>query len=256
MYKLGLKLWSVNIEHYYKEALKLYNDNVFDYIELYVVPDSLNCLDIWQKVNIPYVIHCPHSAHGFNLAKKSHRAYNFEIYKQVKEYADILNAKYIIFHGGIDGNIEETAYQLAEFHEEKALLENKPCIALSNNMKGKYCRGFNVEEIRTVKDRADCGFCLDFGHAICAANYQKKDRLAYIVDLVKLNPNMFHLADLNDINSVYDSHLHLGKGQLMINKIIDFLPKEAMITLEIEKKSKFNLNDFIDDCLIMRNQIN
>ena len=41
MYKKGLKLWSVNTDYYYDEAIRLYSEGVFDYIELYVVPDTL-----------------------------------------------------------------------------------------------------------------------------------------------------------------------------------------------------------------------
>lgn len=37
--KIGLKLWSINTDMINK-AIKLYEQNYFDYIELYVVPDS------------------------------------------------------------------------------------------------------------------------------------------------------------------------------------------------------------------------
>jgi endonuclease IV len=255
MYRLGLKLWSINTNYYHKEAVRLYEKGIFNYIELYIVPNSLEFTSIWKNLEIPFIIHCPHFAHGFNLAKKSKRAYNLEIYKQVKEYADILDAKYIIFHGGIDGNIEETADQLAKFREKRALLENKPFVALPNCMGGNYCRGFNFEEIKIVKDKSNCGFCLDFGHAICAANYQSKRRLSYIAELMRLQPSMFHLTDLREVNSVYDSHLHLGTGQLDIKEIAKFLPKNAIVTIETEKKSKFDLNDFVDDCLFMKNKV-
>ena len=60
MYKRGLKLWSINTDCYYEDAKKLYDNNIFDYIELYVVPDSLDTLSTWQKLNIPFIIHCPH----------------------------------------------------------------------------------------------------------------------------------------------------------------------------------------------------
>ena len=50
MYKIGLKLWSTNTDCYYNEAIRLYNDGVFDYIELYVVPDTLDTLQKWKKL--------------------------------------------------------------------------------------------------------------------------------------------------------------------------------------------------------------
>ena len=110
MYKIGLKLWSINTDYYYEEAKRLYDNGVFDYIELYVVPDTLDKLDIWKKLNIPFILHCPHFMHGFNMAKFEKKECNFTIYQQVKRFADELNAEFIIFHGGVDGNIEETAH--------------------------------------------------------------------------------------------------------------------------------------------------
>lgn len=121
VYKLGLKLWSINTDCYYEEAKRLYNEGWFDYIELYVVPNSLDKIEKWKKIEIPFIIHCPHFAHGFNLAKKEKKGSNRKIFDEVKKYADILNAKYIVIHGGIDGNVEETATQLAFFLRTKSL---------------------------------------------------------------------------------------------------------------------------------------
>ena len=135
-YKCGLKLWSINTDSYYEEAKKLYQEGVFDYIELYVVPGSLDSLPKWKVLNIPFIIHAPHFAHVFNLAKKEKEKSNLEIYKEVKQFADELNAPFIIFHGGIDGDINETARQLANFNESRALIENKPYVALPNKMGG------------------------------------------------------------------------------------------------------------------------
>ncbi len=69
MYKIGLKLWSRNTDYYYDEAIRLYNDGVYDYIELYVVPNMTDTIEKWKKLDIPFIVHCPHFAHGFNLAK-------------------------------------------------------------------------------------------------------------------------------------------------------------------------------------------
>lgn len=255
MYKLGLKLWSVNTDYYYNEAIRLYNNKVFDYIELYVVPNTTDTIAKWKKINIPFIIHCPHFAHGFNLANVYKKESNFDIYKQVKRFADELNAKYIIFHGGIDGDINETAKQLAQFNESRAVIENKPMIALPNKMGGKFCRGYNPAEIALVKEVAHCGFCLDFGHAICSANAQGKDIYEYCEEFLPLVPNMFHLTDNADITSPYDSHLHLGAGQLDFSKIKSILPQNAIITIETDKDSKENLDDFAGDVKWIRDKI-
>ena len=140
-----------------------------------IIMDTTDTIEKWKKLDIPFIVHCPHFAHGFNLAKIKKKESNFKIYQQVKHFADELNAKYIIFHGGIDGNVKETAKQLASFNDPRALIENKPMIALPNKMGGEFCRGYNPNEIRLIKETAKCGFCLDFGHAICSANSQKID---------------------------------------------------------------------------------
>lgn len=273
MYKRGLKLWSCNTDFYYDEAIKLYNHGVFDYIELYIVPETLETLLKWKQLQIPFIIHNAHFAQGFNLAKQEKAERNREIYEQTKQFADELNAKYIIFHGGIDGDIKETAIQLAMFNEPRALIENKPFVALPNRMGGEFCRGYNVDEIKQVVDTAGCGFCLDFGHAICAANSlfettphpnplphkgqfggaREQFVYDYCKDFLQLNPNMYHLTDLDDINSPYDSHLHLGTGQLDFNRIFDMIPQNSYVTFETIKNSKENLNDFIEDMEWLKN---
>jgi len=247
MYKRGLKLWSVNTDFYYDEAIRLYQEDIYDYIELYVVPDTLDKLQKWKKLRIPFIIHNAHFAQGFNLARKEKESENRKIYEQTKQYADELNGEYIIFHGGSDGNIRETAIQLAMFNEPRALIENKPFAALIKIMGGSYCRGYNVDEIKLVMDTAGCGFCLDFGHAVCAANSLGEDIYEYCKNFLQLNPKMFHLTDLEDITSPCDSHLHLGNGQLDIYKILSMIPDNSKITFETDKNSKENLEDFKED---------
>ena len=253
VYKYGLKLWSINTGAYYSEAKRLYDMGLFDYIELYVLPNSLHLLPDWQRLEIPFIIHAPHSMHGFNLAKKDFEHSNIEIYNELRLFADSLNTHYIIFHGGTDGDIKETARQLASFKDSRALIENKPFIALPNKVSGKYCRGFNIDEIKFVMDNTGCGFCFDFGHAICAANSQNLDPYEYCRDFLQLNPSMFHLTDIDDITSELDSHPHLGKGQLDFSRIIAMIPNDSYVTFETVKNSKENLNDFIEDMKWIKN---
>jgi len=250
-HKLGLKLWSVNTDNYYEEAKRLYSEGVYDYIELYVVPNTLDTLPKWKELEIPFIIHAPHFAHGFNLALKEKRESNLEIYRQVKQFADELNAEYIIFHGGIEGDINETANQLASFNDKRALIENKPLMGLPGELGSLPCRGFNIEEIKTVIEKANCGFCFDFGHCICSANAQKLEPYNYCEEFIKeLKPNMYHLTDFKDITSIYDSHLHLGDGELNLKRVISMIEFGKKVTLETTKNSKENIDDFIVDCCL------
>ena len=253
MYQIGLKLWSINTDTYLREAEKLFADRIFSYIELFVVPGSLEHLPAWKKLKCPFIIHNAHFMQHFNLAKREKEADNRKIYEETKRFADELNAKYIIFHGGIEGSIEETARQLASFHEPRAVIENKPFRALPNRMGGEFCRGYNIAELKTVMDAAGCGFCLDFGHAICAANSQHADPYEYIREMKEaLSPSMFHLTDIEDITSEWDSHPHLGAGQLNLGRICSMLPEDAIVTAETNKNNRTDLQDFIPDSQTLR----
>ncbi len=253
MYRLGLKIWSINTEFYLPEARRLHDLGLYDYIELYTVPGNLDRLQLWQELRIPFVIHNPHFAHGFNLAKRECEARNREIYEESARYADALHAERIIFHGGMDGTIEETARQLRALHEPRALLENKPYAALPNRMGGQWCRGATLDEVRLVLSEVGCGLCLDFGHAICSANSQGIERYGFVGALNELHPVMYHLSDLRDIDSPCDSHLHLGTGQLDLPRIAsNFLGEGATVSLETEKVSERSLEDFGADVEFMR----
>lgn len=243
MPKTGLKLWSVNTDYYYDEALRLYQKGVYDYIELYIVPATLGTLAKWKKLPVPFIIHAPHFAHDFNLAKAENKPRNRQIYNEVKQFADELKAPYIIFHGGMEGDIRETAAQLASFGEPRALLENKPLRVLSQ----RRCRGYNAQEAAFVMKQAGCGLCLDFGHAVCAANSQGQDIYTYIQTFLKLGSAMFHLTDLEDAGSEYDSHLHLGTGQLNLAAVVPLIDEDKCVTLETNKNSKTALDDFAQD---------
>ncbi len=255
MLRLGLKLWSINTDYYYDEAIRLYKSGVYDYIELYVVPGSLQHLARWQLLDIPYIIHSPHFMHGFNLAKAECELSNLEYYQEVREFADSLSAEYIIFHGGIDGSVAETARQLATFAESRALIENKPYRAIPNRMHGEFCRGYNASELEVVVANSGAGVCLDFGHAICAAASQQVDCYDYIAEFLQLNPKMFHLTDVKSLDDEYDKHLHLGTGALDVERILAMIPSDAVITLETDKADSRLLNDFVGDVEYVRGKI-
>lgn len=220
---------------------------VYAYVELYVVPDSIENLSGWKNLRIPFTIHCPHSAHGFNLAKPELRAHNRRIFSEVRAFADGLNADYIVIHGGIDGEAVETARQLKNLGEKRALIENKPYKSVPAVMKDKICVGYSKKELELIKAESDCGFCLDFVHGICAANSLKIDHNGYLKDLMSLEPVMFHLTDMTDVHSEIDSHQNLGSGTLDILKMKDFLSESSKITFETPKNSKNSLSDFEKD---------
>lgn len=244
MYKLGLKLWSINTDYYYDEAIRLYNDGVFDYIELYVLPDSFDTIKKWEKLKIPFTVHAPHFNQGINLADYDKFDFNKKIFNEVFKWADALQAEYIVFHPGVQGNINETIRQIKILRDERMIVENKPPLQIPSR---RECRGANLEEIKLIVNEAKLKTCLDIGHAICSANYFNKAPYDYLEEFQKLNPVYYHIAD-NYIDNIEDQHLNLGGGNYDLHKIFKIINlKNNSVTLETNKKSKINLDDFIED---------
>ena len=244
---LGLKLWSINTDYYLTEARRLFEEGVYDYLELYIVPGTLENLSKWRKLKIPYIIHCPHFAHGFNLAQTQKQAFNREIFYEVQEYADALQAPLIIIHGGMGGEAEETARQLAALHEARALIENKPHHVITKTGERLMCRGTTPEEIDAICRTAGCGFCLDFGHAICSANSHGVPWMEYVQSFLNLGPIMFHLSGIQDAASEIDSHSHISVNEGIVRQILRLVTDGKRISIETNKESRTDLNDFRTD---------
>jgi len=243
MFKWGLKLWSPNTGEYRNEAMRLFNSGLIHYVELYVVPNTMDTLSIWRDTPIPFAIHAPHFAHGFNLAQPDKEAYNRLLFDQVRCFADELDAMFIVIHGGIDGHINETARQIQGLQDSRLLLENKPAKALANKMGGEWCRGSTPEEVAYVMAATGCGHCLDIGHAVCAANYRSENPITIIDSFLSLNPASIHLSD-NEWAGIWDQHRHFGDGDYPIATLLKKLPRGIPLAIETVKSHAAHLNDF------------
>lgn len=245
--KLGLKLWSIN-KNFVESAVGLYQQGCFNYIELFIVPGSKSYLEMWNDMKIPFVLHAPHSLAGFNPSIKEREIANFNLLPELDEFRNALNPSAIIFHPGADGDLDETIRQFSKIREkfpaihELALVENKPAIGLNSTC----CIGSRPDEITRIMEEADMGFCFDLGHAICAANTIGIDPFILLGDFLRLQPAMFHVSD-GDGKSEMDSHFNLGFGNYDLMAIFRLLPENAQITIETDKSSENNLNDFARD---------
>lgn len=250
---LGLKIGSRDI-CYTDEIIQYFHDGVFQYIELFTIPDTYKeTIAYWKTLaaehNIPFGIHAAHSAAGLNPSEKSDRESNKPKIEEAYRFADDLNARYVIFHPGIsksglEGRCEETIAQLSTYADERTLIENKP----RKGLDGSDCVGSTFEELKNIIDgiRKNVGFCLDFGHAICAANTYKAEPLAYIKKMMELNPRLFHLTD-GDVKSELDSHLHYGAGTFPLKQLLALVPDGNMVTNEAKRFCVTNLSEFKTD---------
>jgi len=116
MPKIGLKIWSTNLQ-YIPIAQELFLKKIFDYIELFAVPQSLETIALWQQLSIPYIIHAPHSYAGLNPSDADSRKSNIVLVGQVEKFFDALSPEYVIFHPGIKGELQESINQFYSFKE-------------------------------------------------------------------------------------------------------------------------------------------
>ncbi len=239
-FKLGLKLWSTNVE-FLSQLSSMYTRASFDYVELYLVPGtSQKIVEYWNGLEIPIVIHAPHFSHGFNLADKTLAANNLKILEEVLCCADMLKVDTIIVHGGNGGDKNETIRQLKLLKDPRLLIENKPKMGLN----GKECIGYMPEEIEEIVFACGLrGFVLDFNHAVCAARSLDIDPLKYISEFLAIAPRMFHFGN-GDYFSLVDKHMHLDQGNMPLNKFMAFLPKGTRVTLETPNDFSMGVRDF------------
>jgi deoxyribonuclease IV len=239
-FKIGLKLWSTD-SGFISEASNLYEQGVFDYIELYVVPGTYDStFEKWASFEGKFIIHCPHGGHGFNLADSSLRDKNQIKFKEVQDFAEALKVDHIIVHLGNNGSLDESILQLKDISDSRICIENKPVEGLN----GENCIGNIPEDIEKVlQENHVQGFVLDFGHAIYAANTLKVDKFDFIQRFINLKPKVFHLSD-GFCSSTKDCHCNLGEGDFDLHKILAYTPKDSYITLEITHNFKKKLTNF------------
>lgn len=248
MRQLGLKLWSTN-RQYIEEALSLYDQGLYQYIELFAEPGSFDeCIDWWKQLQIPFVIHAPHFIKGLNFGRPEAERQNAVLVEETKRFADALNASLIIFHPGIDGYLAESIRQIQKFYDSRMAIENKPYRVTVNDL---ICIGNSPEEIQKIVEVCSVKFCLDIGHAICSANAHSINPFLFIKKFLALKPAMFHLTD-GDFKGIYDQHLHLGFGTYLLQDLIKLIPPNVLLTLETEKLFKDSLADFKDDLRFFR----
>ncbi len=246
--RIGLKLFTTNNAQI-PLAKQLYAKGYFDFIELYVIPNTYaGTIHAWKQLDIPIVIHAPHSIHGFNLAQREKWYSNNDTFQEVRMAADSLSATIIIVHGGNNGSLDETIRQLKLLHDSRIILENKPLIGIH----GETCVGCTPTDMNKVAEAGVLhGIALDFGHALCTANALEIDVFRLIEGLAAFTPKIYHLSDGN-AGSKTDTHYNLGKGDFLIAKFLSFVPTKALLTLETPRDTTMGFNQFVDDVQYLR----
>lgn len=258
MKELGLKLWSRNVLDGYelvKEISDYARKNNQNYIELFVVPETWEstkdlCFELFS--GLPIIIHAAHSSFGLDTGNIELLRSNQIKINEAKKFADLFNSEIIIVHAGEgtgDKYLAETIRQFKSFNDKRITVENLPY-----SDEGKYFfHGATPKEIALIKQETHCKFCLDFSHAICAANSLKQDIDETLQAFANLNPDMYHICDGN-IDSSEDLHLYLGEGNYNLSVIFNkYITQNALITIETGEGFPKNMEPLLKDILYLKN---
>ena len=259
MSKIGLKLYSTDYDKYFDEAISLYRQKVFDYIELYIVPDTTGSIENWKKlqnlndtnsaIKIPFMLHAPDHKNGISLSNPDNLEKNIEVYKQVDLFKQELGAKCTIVSPGTRGSISETARQLKTINPKNILIKNN--IYRIKSLNYAVGIGSTIEEIAKFKKEYVCSFCLDIVNAICSANLTSESPYETIRELNSFNPIMYRISG-NNIDSTEKEHLHLESANLDYSIITMIIRNNALITIDSDKSNGSDLNDFKEDVRFLR----
>lgn len=237
--KFGLKLWSINSD-LINQAVHLIDEKVFDYIELFVVPDS----EIKPfLIDVPYIIHIPHHRFGVNIGEDTIREYNLQKINESITWADRLNAKYLILHAG-HGSMQHATDLLRELSDSRLLIENMPKMGLDN----EAMIGYSPEQIEELIGDRDVGLCLDLGHAVKAAVSLGVDYKEYVQGFMRLEPKMFHVSD-GTLKEERDEHMGIGEGEYDFGYFLHCVKENPfqLITIETPRKDKGLLHEDIQN---------
>jgi endonuclease IV len=231
----------------------LWREKCFDFLELYVPYDvEPESSALWEWYDGVLVLHAPHAAGGFNFAKYEMAAGNAGGVARMEALRERMMPGMVVFHPGLDGEIEDLFRQIADLKCEYPdlhrvmLLENKPRLGLG----GEHCLGSSPEEMRRILAETGCGFCLDVRHAFAYAAWAGLEWRGVIGGFAEIKPRLWHAAD-GDVTSHIDSHGHIGEGTMPWEEISEFWNDLSLITIECIKAREKKLKDFLQDIALL-----
>lgn len=253
MRKFGVKLWSrdfVKNPEFARQSVASVKDGHFDYIELFAIPntyDDLHSLVKDNLQNLPVIIHAPHSVFGVDTGNPERFEQNVKDLEASFRYADLLKAEIIILHPGFNEDercLNESARQFQKLNDGRLAVENMPSFCTST---GRVLHGSSPEQVARIMKASGCNLCLDFSHAICAANHFGRDKYADLKAYQALKPVMYHLCD-GDWSSDKDEHRHYGEGDYPLAKLLnDYTNADTFITMETGHGVPTDISPWIAD---------
>lgn len=236
MIKYWLKLRSINTD-LFQEVRRLIEENIFDFIELYILPEKFdkNKFKILQW--LPISFHAPHGMHGFNPIDPKNNTE--EIREIVDEYIQFFDPFAIVVHPEDGNDVSVLKKRLDHFWDNNILIENMPMKSIIDGNINFYGTTLgHIQEIQKFHNK----FCFDFAKAKSSAVSQWLDPKRYVLDMIELmKPDYFHVSGFQS-NTEADEHWDLWEwDQEMMNFMKDKLvdlgnKKDIFVVFECKKK--------------------
>ena len=234
----------------------LYKEHAIDHIQVQAVPLPGQAFEehlaAVAATGIPSIIHAPHHSHGVNPCAPA--AYDDRPLTEIEahielamnqtfEAADTLGAETIVLHAGRYRPGEHAAAEeefsrfLDHYFDPRLTLENLPAV-----FRGRPMLGTTAEELVDLADGRIQGFCLDFAHLYCAANYRNIPYPEALEPFQALNIRHLHLSNTTE-GSIADRHLPLDHpgGGLPFPEVVRCIRAhpEVPVSLEYRRSAGF-----------------
>jgi deoxyribonuclease-4 len=201
-----------------------------DFFEIMAIDNqNQELIEFLTKTKTPIIIHAQHRGFEVNNADKTKEIKNERAIKTSIELANKVKANKIITHPGELDNNNCSKQNSIDFikgiGDKRIIVENMPY----DNGK-RLCS--TPENTKSYLKESGAKFCFDVNHAISAALELGLDYIKFIKSFIKLEPVHYHLGG-QKINGRDITHLDFKDSEINLKKILELLPKDAKITLEV-----------------------
>jgi len=255
--KIGLKIkYTRNASSIFPYLSKLRGK--IDYLELGTRPEEdFHQFEILKNQEFSFTVHAPMQENNVNIAEPKKDVFSHHGIDIARQTADLFDAPVIVIHPGDveteNSSIKHMVALLNEYRDPRFYIENLPDKASSL----PFTRiAYDIKSLKRIKNEAETGFCLDFGHAFIQASREKREYYNYIEEMIKeLRPTYFHLHNGDGLE---DKHWPIScrQGFIDYKKITHLWPENAMLTLEIavfNENNAFNIESVLEDVDYLRN---
>lgn len=229
----------------------MYHAGEIDHIQVQVNPEDRQTfkrhIETIADDGVKIVVHAPHHGHGLNpcaptayetWSKAEARAWMELSLEETTEAADLTGAETIVLHTGryLTGKEEEAAATfetfLDEFFDPRFVLENLPSVYADYPLLGN-----TADELKSLGGGRIRGYCLDFAHLFCTANYLGVPYAEILAPFADLPLHLFHLSNSRR-GSITDEHLALDHpdGGLDFAEVVPFIAAHPAIETSLEYK--------------------